>query len=89
MTSISLFETGSSEYSGLCLTRWPLALLHPQEELPSRVADVEWACSEGLGRISVHEELICVQSVYLVIETQVMGILMCFTSALLSLRILN
>lgn len=54
------FETGSSEYSGLCLTRWPLALLHPQEELPSRAAGMEWACSEGLGRISVHEELICV-----------------------------
>lgn len=57
------FETSSSEYSGLCLTEWPFAFLHPQEELASRLEGMEWTCSDGLGRkVSVHEELICVQS---------------------------
>lgn len=51
---------------------------------------VEWTRSKGLGReISVHEELICVQSVFLVVERQVVGLLMRFTSAFLSLRRLN
>lgn len=83
-------ETGSSEYSYLCLTYWPFAFLHPREELAARVEDMEWTCSKGLGReINVPEQLICVQSVFLVVERQIMGLLMCFTSAFLSLRRLS
>lgn len=47
------FETGSSEYSSLCLTEWPFAFLRPQEELASQVEGMERICCQGLGRKSV------------------------------------